>query len=247
MITSMAVKERLFGYLRLRDPVFFISELADRFGVKTVLDVGCGPHSRLRVLRPKLFTIGLDAFAPTLDEARRNSTHDVFVLADIAVDDLAVRVRGAGYESVDLVVLLDVIEHFTRQSGFRMLESCESLASKYVLVKTPNGFQPQGPEFGNPFDRHLSGWFPHDFESLGYSVYGADGMRSMMGYLGSMRYRYPGASLINLTLAKLFDISSRPRLAFSLIAIKSMAGHPAILGEGLKDPNRLPHHLRYLP
>ena len=196
---------------------------------------------------PKLFTIGVDAFAPSLEEARQNATHDAFVLADIGEGNLALRVREAGYESLDLVVLLDVVEHFPRQAGFRLLEACESLAAKYVLVKTPNGFVPQGPEYGNPWQRHLSGWFAHDFESLGYRVYGADGMKCMLGYAGAMRYRYPGASLLQAALARWLRVTSHPRRAFSLLAVKSMAGHPAILGERLRDPQRLPDRLRYLP
>jgi SAM-dependent methyltransferase len=243
----MTIKDYVYGHLRLPNSTFFVNELADRFGVKTVLDVGCGPRSPLRVLRPKLFTIGVDAFAPSLQEARQNRTHDQFLLADIAEGNLPVKLREIGYDSVDLVVLLDVIEHFTKRSALHILDICESLAAKYVLVKTPNGFIPQGPEFDNPGERHLSGWFPHDFEGLGYRVYGADGMKFMMGYLGGVRCRFAGASLINSTLAKLLRISSHPQHAFGLIAIKSIIGHPAILQSGLRNLNHLPGDLRYLP
>jgi len=55
------------------------------------------------------------------------------------------------------------------------------------------------------------------------------------------------ASLLQAALARRLPVTSHPRHAFSLLAVKCMAGHPAILGEGLRDPQRLPDRLRYLP
>jgi hypothetical protein len=56
-----------------------------------------------------------------------------------------------------------------------------------VYVETPNGFleQPAAPQ--NIAQRHLSGWFPHDFESRGYSVFGSS-HKYLRGSQGAARY-----------------------------------------------------------
>jgi len=48
-------------------------------GCRTVLDVGCGNTSPLRFL-PSLLLTGVDGYAPALEEARKNRTHDEYLL-----------------------------------------------------------------------------------------------------------------------------------------------------------------------
>ena len=128
------------------------------------------------------------------------------------------------------LTLFDVIEHFPKRQGFELLERCERLTCKYIVVFTPNGFVEQGPEHGNEFQRHLSGWFIHDFEGLGYAVRGAIGAKVFRGYNGLVRYHFPGAAFCDVLLAWLLRIERKPRRAFSLIAIKDVRGVPARLG-----------------
>lgn len=73
--------------------------------------------------------------------------------------------------SIDTVVMLDVIEHMTRQEGAAAIDAARALAEKQVVVFTPLGFLEQsgGEErdpwgyMGQRWQEHRSGWTPNDF------------------------------------------------------------------------------------
>lgn len=95
---------------------------------------------------------GVDAFpyeSPLLDWV-----YDSVLHLDIAEDPSIAR----GY---DLVILGDVIEHFQKSVGERLLAELVA-ANKNVLIATPVEFFEQEIA-GNPFERHLSLWGPRDF------------------------------------------------------------------------------------
>ena len=127
-----------------------------------------------------------------------------------------------------LSVILD--EHLPKSKGYEILERCEQLTSKYIILETPNGFVEQGPEFGNEFQRHLSGWFIHDFEGRGYRVHGTLGTRYFRGYAGGAKYDFPGCILLDEMLTLFLRVNRSPRHAFNLVAIKDVRGVPARLG-----------------
>ena len=133
------------------------------------LDIGCGSDSHLSAFRPRLVTVGIDAFPAAVEEAKAKNLHDHYLVADILsanLSEVMERVRAIG--QVDLVSLYGVIEHLPKSKGYEILDRCDQLTSKYIILETPNGFVEQGPEFGNEFQRHLSGWFIQDFEGRGY-------------------------------------------------------------------------------
>jgi hypothetical protein len=191
------------------------------------LDIGCGCSSVLKSIRPALKTVGLDASAEALAAAKERKCHDELILAnalDLEPRELLIQ---CGVEKFDVVLLFDVLEHLPKRQGLELLERCEPLTAKFIVVHTPNGFLPQGPEFGNEFQRHLSGWFPHDFEGLGYQVAGAGGTKLFHGYAGQFRWSFPGVKLCDALLAALWRIRTHPRKAFSLFAWKDVRGVPA--------------------
>ena len=74
----------------------------------------------------------------------------------------------------DIVTCLDTIEHLQKEEGERWLDHFEEVADRLIIIFTPCGFLPQGPEQGDKFDeleRHLSGWEVEDFMKRGYCVY----------------------------------------------------------------------------
>jgi hypothetical protein len=128
--------------------------------------------------------------------------------------------------SVDAVVLLQVIEHLTKEEGYQILEAAERIARQRIVVTTPNGYVTQDEYDGNPYQRHLSDWSIEDFLSRGYRVFGLEGPRWL---------RWPGTSRL-LPPQKLWQILisfgvfesyllSRPNRAFQLMAVKSI-GRP---------------------
>jgi hypothetical protein len=66
----------------------------------------------------------------------------------------------------DLVVLGDVIEHFTKEDGMRLLRALVA-RNKNVLVATPMDFFEQEVG-GNPYEQHLSLWTQGDFDEWIY-------------------------------------------------------------------------------
>jgi len=207
----------------------YTKQLIDTSECVLTLDVGCGGASPLSQFRPRIKTVGLDAFPQAIEQAKANGAHDRYVVADVLTEDLDELVAEAGKE-FDLVTLFDVIEHQPKSRGYELLERCEELTAKYILLQTPNGFQPQGPEFGNQYHRHLSGWFQEDFEGRGYSVYGTTGTKFLRGYAAQPKVDFPGWANADIVLARLLRIHRRPRRAYNLVAIKDVRGVPARLG-----------------
>ena len=100
---------------------------------------------------------GIDIDAKSVEHSKINGVHDEYVLGDFMVIDMKQR--------FDVVVLSHVIEHFDRDTGSRVLQRLEQLSEHLIYVETPNGFLEQTDYDGNPYQRHLSGWFPHDLEA----------------------------------------------------------------------------------
>jgi hypothetical protein len=196
----------------------------------STLDVGCGEFSPLSSFRPRITTVGIDAFPEAIERSRARGTHDHYIVADIIKDDLDEVLARFDGRKFDLVTLYDVIEHLPKKLGFELLEKCERLTSKYVLLHTPNGFLEQGPEFQNEHMRHLSGWFPHDFIGMGYKVYGSVGTKYLRGYAAGPKRKFLGWTMCDIILARLLRVHKCPKRAFGLVAIKDVRGVPARLG-----------------
>ncbi len=81
---------------------------------------------------------------------------------------------GYGFD-IDLVLLIDVLEHFEKERGRRLLHECVK-HNKHVIVSVPNGRMDQGATFGNPYERHLHTFHgveefePYNFKLIHQSV-----------------------------------------------------------------------------
>src|SRR5262245_38583150 len=79
-----------------------------RRGGAGLVAVGCGPESSARLFGFERL-VGIDGYAPSLETARRTSTHDELVLGDIRELD-----RLVGVAQFDACMALDVIEHLSK-------------------------------------------------------------------------------------------------------------------------------------
>ena len=70
------------------------------------------------------------------------------------------------------ILLLDVIEHFEKQDGDRVLELAEQRLAKggELFVATPAIWMEQGAAYGNELERHRSLWTADEFRALGFDV-----------------------------------------------------------------------------
>lgn len=223
-MSSQAFKDRLQP-----GPGEFTRRLIAQGEIQTALDIGCGKSSYLSRFRPGLKTVGLDAFEGAINCSRERNLHDDYILANILECSPDEILAKAGGQKFDLVALFDVIEHLPKRLGWELLEKCEQLTSRYLLIQTPNGFVEQGPEDGNIYQRHLSGWFTWDFEGLGYRTAGCSGTRFFHGYAGQFKWNFPGVKVADFALGMVLNLEHNSKYAFNIMAWKDVRGVPARL------------------
>ena len=117
---------------------------------RTLLDVGCGAYSPIKEFSKKLDATGVDGYAPSIERSRKDGIHKRYVQMNIL--DLRKRFDPRQFECV---LASDVIEHLPKERGFDLLDQMEALASKRVIVFTPNGFVKQGEYDDNPMQVHV--------------------------------------------------------------------------------------------
>jgi hypothetical protein len=97
---------------------------------------------------------GVEGFRPYIGEVQR-AIYDNIIVGDALS---ATRTMTPGY---DLVLLIDVLEHFDRLQGKELLAQCVRLG-RNVLVSTPKRVERQGSEFENALEVHRSQWSPSE-------------------------------------------------------------------------------------
>lgn len=184
-------------------------------GCASVLDIGCGSCSPLAALaRRPSYSVGLDTYAPDLRVSKRSGIHDDYVVMQALDAARAFRPR-----SFDAVVALDVIEHLPKRDGYRLLTMMEDLARKRVVIMTPNGFLPQSPDDGNPYQEHVSGWSYEEMRRLGFRVAGINGWKPLRGERTRIRWR-PAILWESTSRASEVVTIRQPRFAFQLLCVK---------------------------
>jgi len=184
---------------------------------ESVLDVGCGANSPLGRCGHRIpHTVGVDGYAASIERSRAARLHHEYHCMELM--DIGQRFAP---KSFDAVIALDVIEHFEKPDGYRLMEMMESLARKRVIIFTPNGFLPQDVWDNNVHQLHRSGWEVYDFELRGYRVTGMSGWKPLRGdfALPTVRPSRLGSRLSILTepFATRF-----PQHAFQLLAVRDM-------------------------
>lgn len=133
---------------------YILEEIADQ-QPSTVLDVGSGYGKFGCLAREYASPTRVDAVDVT---APRFSLYDHVYLGDLREMG---RVLPTDAPRYDLALFIDVIEHFEKAEGYRVLDELTRRARR-VVVATPLGFRPQEIP-GMPFETHRSGWWPWDF------------------------------------------------------------------------------------
>jgi SAM-dependent methyltransferase len=182
---------------------------------ESLLDVGCGFDSPVQHLscRPRR-VVGIDGFPPVIEQSRAKKIHDENLLMSLLQIE-----KVFGPESFDCVIASDVIEHFKEEEAIGLISQMENVARRKLIIYTPNGFLPQGGEFGNPFQRHLSGWTVSQMESMGYAVLGLQGFRCLRGEMACIRWR-PTIFWLMVSLLSQRVTRNRPAWAFRILCVK---------------------------
>ena len=151
---------------------------------ETVLDVGTGMGQYGFLLRTNLENInlfeiegkhgrqrsrdgwrvkidGIEGFAGYLTPVHQYAYNQVIV------GDAIAELSKLQTRSYDLVLAIDILEHFEKQDGWRFLDECSRVAKRALLVSTPKEFIVQEVE-ANPLEDHRSLWSREDFVGHGF-------------------------------------------------------------------------------
>lgn len=177
-------------------------------GCNSVLDIGCGSDSVLRYTDKKAFSIGIDAFLPSLIKSRAKQIHSDYIFTDI-------RKFCLKKKSFDIILLHEVIEHLTREEGVTLIKKLVRIAKKKIILSTPNGFFYQDEYDSNPFQKHKSGWTIEDLKIIGFT--------NFKGVGGLKKFRRKNASYYDNILIQCFPQKVSyffPEYANGIIATK---------------------------
>ncbi len=143
----------------------------------SILDLGCGNKwcwSTIQMMQATV--LGVDAYEPFGPD---------FIL------DLETHPLPFHDGAFDIVLVLDVIEHLTREGGERLLERCKEITRDKVIMLTPLIWStnvtedPNSEYYSNPFNLHKSLWKLSDFEGGRWTQYHI--WKGVKRYLGIWR------------------------------------------------------------
>ncbi len=184
--------------------------------VESVLDVGCGSNSPLAKVQKHFYSVGVDLFGPSIDKSKKAGIHDSYKKTNVLMID-----RIFKKKEFDAVIALDLIEHLEKKQGYDLIKKMSKLATKKVIVMTPNGFYKQEPYEENVYQIHRSGWDVNDFSKLGFTVRGIRGAKWLRGEYATLRWKpwivWGIISVLSESLVYFF-----PRWAHQLFAVKEI-------------------------
>lgn len=80
----------------------------------------------------------------------------------------------------ELVLAIDILEHFDKPEGLRFLAECRRVAGRLALVSTPKDFIEQQVE-ANPLEDHRSHWTEAELRAAGYTRLWPNGQSWIVG------------------------------------------------------------------
>lgn len=122
-----------------------VREYVDVFGTEAL-----GEH--------KTYLVGVEAFAPYVQPWHR-SIYDELHIGDI-------RDLRAAFGHFDLILAIDVVEHFGKDEAIDLLEWIASHSTE-AIVAIPVVPSPQGAAFGNEYERHRTAFTEVELRPFG--------------------------------------------------------------------------------
>jgi hypothetical protein len=206
----------IYNRLRRDDFPSYEAELRKAVaGCKSLLDVGCGSSSPIKSFSSGIFCVGIDAFQPSINKSREKRIHNRYLKMNAL--DIGKQFRA---HSFDCVLASDLIEHLTRKEGLRLLSMIERIASKRVIVFTPNSYLSQTESDCNPWQIHKSGWTVPEMKARGYEVLGINGWRLSGRKLISMKTRLRRKIWRVISDITELLVKNKPYWAFQILCVR---------------------------
>ncbi len=183
---------------------------------KSLLDVGCGNNSPIKHFSNKLYTVGVDAYIPSIEKSKNQGIHNDYLNIDVM--DIREKINS---KSFDCVLASDLIEHLTKENGLKLIKMMEEIATKKVIIFTPNGFLPQGEYDNNPWQIHHSGWDVEEMQDLGYKIIGINGWKSLRGEYAIIKFKPIFLWTLLSDITQLY-VRNKPKYAFQILCVKEL-------------------------
>lgn len=188
-------------------------DLAD---CKSILELGCGANSPILQIGYGKRTSAIDIWQPYVNQHLAGEHYRNCWQGDILTEQFYPK-------SYDAVVICDVLEHLPKDRINGLFNVLSSVARKKVIIFTPNGELDNDITDGNSYQGHLSTWEPKDYEKQGYKVFGATGLRHILGKGARPKY-HPYSVMEIIAMLSQPYIYSKPGLAIHSYAIKELNG-----------------------
>jgi SAM-dependent methyltransferase len=137
-------------------------------GYASVLEVGCGNGSHLRQVANATRRVGIEII-PEYPIAGGG--------VEFIIGDALEKLKTFKDASFDLILLMDIVEHFGKDDGIWVLRQCQRIASRRIVLWVPEGRCPQSREYYDsgtypyrPSQDHLSDWDRKELHDLGFDV-----------------------------------------------------------------------------
>lgn len=160
---------------------------AEQQNPESVLDVGVGMGQYGFLLRTNLENINLfeingsdarqrskDQWKITIDGIEGyagylTAVHD-YSYTNLLIGNALELLPTLGDKTYDLVLAIDILEHFEKEQGIVFLKECQRVSRGSVLVSTPKDFVAQ-EVLANPLENHRSHWTGEDFRLCGFDSF----------------------------------------------------------------------------
>ncbi|MGE5424948.1 MAG: hypothetical protein ACM3N9_06270 [Syntrophothermus sp.] len=126
---------------------------------------------------------GIEAFEAYVTPLHRLIYDDIFI-------GNALDVLPGLQKHYDLILLVDVFEHFTESEGWHLLDLCMQKADN-IIISVPKDLSLQEDVFGNPFETHKYPWKEKDFKKIG-NKFVLHNVKSLIVYIGRDSKRIGG-------------------------------------------------------
>jgi len=144
---------------------------------QSILDIGVGfgkygllcrevlelPYQRYHKSQWQLQIDGVEIFP-----GYRNPIHD-YVYDRVFYGDI--RELAGDLSLYDVVLLVDVLEHLTKEDGYQLIKRILTHTLKALIISTPLNVLPQGRYLGNLYESHRSRWTAVDLTDFDYTYH----------------------------------------------------------------------------
>ena len=228
-----------------------ILSLLQREQPRSILDIGVGfgkygllirdileiPFERYNKQQWICQIDGVEAF-----EGYKNPIHD-YVYNKVFYDDIRNIIHQL--PNYDVILLIDVIEHFEKEEGYRLINKLLEHTNKSLIISTPLYPAKQQDYNGNYYEQQKSRWFITDFIDFDYSFkyipIGKNGAQ-VFNLFKTNDLRSNSESDSNFDVST--DVKYKNKLTIGyLLPHKNLTGGMKMLLENMKSMKKLGHEI----